>query len=81
LNFAIQSAAAVGLTAGLGQFGSEFGGIPGSVAGRGLGSGFSVQAFGGNFADGIKNGLLGALRSEAARCGVSRFRFHAGLQI
>ena len=37
----------------------------GSVFGKTLGSGISAQAFGGNFASGIRYGLLGALKSEA----------------
>jgi RHS repeat-associated protein len=65
LEFALKSGIAVGLTSGLGQLGAELAGTPGSIAGRSLGSGLSSQAFGGNFADGIKNGFLGAVRSEA----------------
>lgn len=59
------AALAGALTGGFGAFGAEVAGHSGGVFGKVLGSGISAKAVGGDFASGIKYGLMGAIRSEA----------------
>jgi hypothetical protein len=67
LKFAMQSGLAGGLTAGLGNFGGQIGGKIGSAIGASLGNGISVALQGGSFSDAFKNGIYGAIKSEAFR--------------
>ena len=65
LKFAMQSGLAGGLTAGLGNFGGQIGGKIGSAIGASLANGISVSLQGGSFSDAFKNGIYGAIKSQA----------------
>lgn len=65
LEFALKSGLAGGISGGLTSFGGAAGGWAGRIAGQSLGSGVNARLNGGDFMNGLKYGLMGAMRSEA----------------